>query len=164
MAQRGLTRRAALGGLVALSTGAGTACRPFGGGPAEPKPDEVVRQRVLASKWALLDRYTATLERHPGLQARLDPLMAEHRTHLSALNAAPSGTPAPGSPASPAPEVPATEHAALWALAAAERRAADGRVTDVLAATPRLARVLASIGGCEAGHAELLGGAGGSRR
>jgi hypothetical protein len=167
MSERGPTRRAALAGILGVATVAG--CRPFGGAEEEaPKPDEVIRQRVLASKRALMDRYTATIERHPTLRARLAPLLADHQAHVQALNgttASPSPTTsgtgrsgAPGTPgAAGTPAVPGSRRAALAALAGAERAAAGQGIADVLGASPRLARVLASIGACEAGHAELLG-------
>jgi hypothetical protein len=160
MSGRGPTRRAALAGAFGLAAAAGAGCRPFGGDPEPPKPDEIIRQRVLAAKRDLLARYAATLAAHPQLSARLNPLVADHRAHVQALNGSASPTATPGSTATAPPPVPAGRGAALAALATAERAAAGARVTDVLDASPRLARVLASIGGCEAAHAELLRGAG----
>lgn len=158
------TRRAALAGMLgAAAAPLAAGCRPFGGRDQEPTPDEVIRDRVLAGKRTLLEQYTATLERHPGLRTRLGPLRAEHEAHVTALNGSPTPTPTATSTAagaSPAPpSVPATAGAALAKLATAERAAADARVADLAGASPRLARVLAAMGGCEAAHAALLGGA-----
>jgi hypothetical protein len=156
------TRRAALAGMLgAAAAPVAAGCRPFGGRDQEPTPDEVIRDRVLAGKRTLLEQYAATLERHPGLRTRLAPLRAEHEAHVTALNGSPKPTPTASSAgASPAPpSVPATAGAALAKLATAERAAADARLADLAGASPRLARVLAAMGGCEAAHAALLGGA-----
>jgi hypothetical protein len=157
----GPSRRAVLAG--ALVTVAAAGCRSSGDRPDVTSADDAVKQRVLASKQDLLDRYAATAERHPRLRNRLVPLMADHQAHVEALRAtsappSPAGPSAPpGTPPTPA-EVPSGRAAALAALATAETAASDTRVRELAGCSPTLARVLASVGGCEAGHAELLRG------
>ncbi|MGK5641747.1 hypothetical protein ACSNOK_26005, partial [Streptomyces sp. URMC 126] len=61
--------------------------------------------------------------------------------------------PPPGAP----PAVPDDPDEALAALAAAERRTADGRGAALADAPPELARLLASVAAAGAAHAYLLG-------
>lgn len=179
MNDAGPPRRAVLagGGLLALA-----ACTP-GGRPAlrpPEDPDRRLRSEVAAGVQTLVDRYAATVSRHPSLQRPLGPLAAEHTAHLSALlgdqataSAAPSasatstpsgtgsGAPTASGTAPSVPPVPPTPAAARGALATAERLAAELRVTQAgRAEAPELVRLVASIGACEAVHAALLGAAG----
>ena len=174
MNEAGPSRRAVLagGGLLALA-----ACTPGSRPVPRPPedPDRRLRSEVAAGVQALVDRYAATVSRHPSLQRSLGPLAAEHTAHLSALlgdrataSAAPTGsraaTPSSGSTgtgtASPVPPVPPTPAAARGALATAERLAAEQRVSQAgRAQAPDLVRLVASIGACEAVHAALLGAA-----
>lgn len=159
MQASGPTRRSAIVSVLALAAGSSAACdsssRPDPAPAPAPSstanPDDAVMARVVAAERSLLERYAAALARHPSLADRLRPLREEHVAHLAALGASRTpGTPTPTAPAAPA--------AALVALASAERAAAAARVDDVVAtASPALARLLAGIGGCEAGHAALLG-------
>ncbi|HEX6447439.1 MAG TPA: hypothetical protein VF053_20250 [Streptosporangiales bacterium] len=173
------TRRGVLGGVVAVV--AGTAgCRilvPADQKTAAPDPDVVVTMRALAAEQALIDAYTRMAKRHRSLARRLDPFRRRHLAHRDALHARlpvdPSGrvvtpTPAASGPGTATPGASATPFASasasaparggdsLGSLVAAERAAATARVTDALDAGPTLAEVLASIGACEAAHADLL--------
>lgn len=142
---------------------------------AAVNPAEAIRDRAVAASRHLVALYAATVAQHPQLRARLAPLAAEHQAHLEALTGEPAAqqlplptheaqatlTPAPGEPTpstTPQATVPRSPTAALAALAGAERAAADGRLRDLPAAPPELARLLASIAACQAVHAELLDG------
>jgi hypothetical protein len=161
MPEAGPTRRAVLLGTVAL---AATACSASSG-PGTEENDAAIVARVADSKRVLLERYAATAAQHPDKQAVLAPLSAEHELHLTVLGVpertdAPASRPAsPDNPptASPTPvRIPASAREALDMLSDAERKASDSRLAGILAASPGLARLLASIGACESAHAELL--------
>jgi hypothetical protein len=130
--------------------------------PVSPKPtvsalspDQLVAQRVAAAEQALLAAYDATAVAHPELAGRLAPFRADHAAHLQGLapgslaNASPypTNTPLLSSPTS-------TE--IFQSLADLERTAAAARLRDVETTSGSLARLIASIGGCEAAHAALL--------
>ena len=118
-------------------------------------------ERLVSDKRELLAAYAATTAAHPGLTERLAPVMATHEAHLSALEA--GGSPASGgTPADRADRrgVPARAGEALAGLAARERAAARARLSQVLPASPALARLVASIGAAEAVNAVLLGRSG----
>lgn len=163
------SRRAILGGLAATGLAAVASCGKDdeGANPGRPSPtpapDAVLVAAVVADKRALLARYRATVERHPGLAGRLAPLRADHLAHLLALDAppeptaepTPTGLPTPG--AGTVPTVPAGSRAAAAALSTAEQDAADRRVEHCVRARSRdLARLLAAVGGCEAAHSFVL--------
>lgn len=154
---RVLPRRAVLA-LPALGVLAGCilpARRPAvrrAGRMAAPDPDAAITAVARAGELALLDRYDATLARHPELGPALLAVRDQHAAHLAALPAARSR----GRPSPPAVAVPADGAAALRALVAAERTAAGARATECLTASTRLAPLLASIGASEAAHAVAL--------
>ncbi len=166
MIQNGRTRRAVLAAVVggAALTGA-AGCGPLGGdggsrSGAAPEPSPLLP--ALAGTLALIDTYTATMVAQPALASTLEPLLADHRAHVTALraaiggsvSAAPSG-PATGS-AGPGSSVPDQPAAALAAVRAAERAARDASVRDCLAAQPRYAPLLGSIAACRSCHLEVL--------
>jgi len=135
-------------------------------------PDQLVAQRVAAAEQALLAAYDAVAVAHPELAGRLAPFRADHAAHLQGLvpgatpstapNAAPSNTalasstPSSTAVASPPLLSPPVSTAILHNLADLERTAAATRLRDVAATSGSLARLIASIGGCEAAHAALL--------
>jgi hypothetical protein len=138
-------------------------------------PDTELLRDVIAGKRVLLARYGALTARHPRLTTRLAGARADHEGHLRALSAnphaaagsatadpAPSGAPGlPGASATPTAtpgSVVAAEPAeALRDLAGAERAAAAARQLQCVAARDaELARLLASIGACEAAHGLVL--------
>lgn len=154
-------RRALLGGAAALAAlaaagcstapghrGAGDSVRPT----AAPDPDAAVRRRSLQVSEALLGRYDAALAAYPALAPELGPLRAELAAHARAFGG--SGA-APA--ASPGPSTSGGRAAVLAALATAERETAQARTADLPAASPPLARLLASVAACNAVHAHLLG-------
>lgn len=145
---RGPRRRALLTGAAALLL---TGCA---GGRDGDGTDGRARAEAGRNTTALLARYDATLAAHAALAPRLRPLRAETARHAQAFGAAP--TPAP-SPSAPPPAVPDDPDEALAALAAAERRTADGHTAALAAAPPELARLLASVAAAGASHAYLLG-------
>ena len=111
----------------------------------------------------LVALYAAVSRAHPNLRAELAPLAAETTAHLSALEPPATGpTESPGASASPSATastpvaVPASAAAARTALVRAERHEARLRVTQLVSASPALARLLAAIGASEATHATLL--------
>jgi hypothetical protein len=118
---------------------------------------------AIAAEEHLIALYEAVRTSHSQLGRHLDPPLAHHRDHLSALrrhyragtvSEGPRGT-APASPARPT--APADAAQALAALRLAERQAATARVRDVERVEPGFAQLLASIGACEAGHVMALG-------
>ena len=164
-------RRALLGaGLLGLLTACGAAPdnRPHGGPKTRPvaeiDPDTAVRQRELRATLALAAQYDAALTATPAPTASLGPLRAQLTAQLTALgqptgrgSGSPAAAPAAtaSASASTAAPVPAPGRAAL---AAAERATVQGREDDLLAASPALARLIASIGASGAQRAVLLGG------
>jgi hypothetical protein len=159
---------------TATVTAGTTASRLSPTAGATRAPETAVEQlvtRVAAAERALLAAYDTASSKHPELAARLSPLRADHAAHLHGLlpgAVIPKPTPPPSPSASSSVPAPAMSGAPLPAsasptsdqtlseLAALERAAAAARVDDVLASSGSLARVLASIGGCEAAHAALL--------
>jgi len=122
--------------------------------PPPPDPDLVLRRRVAAEVRALVAAYAAATAAFPALAARLGPLAAEHDAHVAALDPRPPSTPPPSLPM---PPTPATATATLDRLADLERSAARRRTSQSLRAGSDLARLLASVGACNAVHAALLG-------
>jgi hypothetical protein len=138
------------------------ASKPLATASASPEPtasalsrDQLVAQRVAAAEQALLAAYDATAVAHPELAGRLAPFRADHAAHLQGLvpgslaNAAPYPTNAPLLSAPTAAEI-------FQSLADLEHSAASARLDDVATTSGSLARLIASIGGCEAAHAALL--------
>lgn len=138
-------------------------------------PAQALATRVADDERALIAAYDTAIEAMPELEPVLAPLRADHAAHLVGLtpgapttpassvantSATPTPTPsaAAGSAATGPPNSPAQSLRAqtLSALTAKERAAAAARVDDLMSAEGSLARLLASIGGCEASHAGLL--------
>lgn len=174
MPRRTLVRGALGTGALVAAAGMITACDGPSSGSSEspaptPKPDPdlpVVTAAVDRTR-KLIERYTATAARHTGL--RLDAYVARHRAHLKALSdgsAGPKPPAAPSATGSPSPTptatatgaaVPGTPAAAVEELAGLEEKAAAERSKALVRArNPELARLLASIGACEAVHALTL--------
>jgi hypothetical protein len=125
-----------------------------------PDPDLRLRRRVAREVRGLVAAYAAVTDAFPATTARLGPLAAEHAAHVAALDGPPSAASSPSaapSPPSPTPAPPATAEAAVAWLAGLERAAARRRARQCRDAGPDLARLLASVGACEAVHAALLG-------
>ncbi|MFD7986887.1 ferritin-like domain-containing protein [Kitasatospora indigofera] len=169
-------------GLLAAATVL-TACtgsgHKDGGEQRQADPDLPVRTRAVAATDALLAAYdTVIAGPGAGRAGELQPLRAELLRHRAAFaeglpSAAPSaGGSATGSTAGatadssgPAtvgadPTATATAAAAVTTVAelgAAERRTAQARLADLPAASPDLARLLASVSASDALHAVALG-------
>jgi hypothetical protein len=148
----------------------------------------VVVQHVVSAEVALIAAYDAAATAHPGLVPLIGALRAHHVEHLHAVDptaptpsptaptgptaptaAAPASSPLSGSaPAGSAPSSsaptgstasPPTATETLATLASLERAAAAARLDDMARSTGSLARLIASIGGCEASHVVALGAA-----
>ena len=138
------------------ATSAPAPASPYPRPTASPlSPDQLIAQRVAAAEKALLAAYDATAVAHPELAGRLAPFRADHAAHLQGLvpgslaNAAPYPTDTPLLSAPTSTEI-------FQSLADLERSAAAARLGDVATTSGSLARLIASIGGCEAAHAALL--------
>ncbi|MFD7261443.1 hypothetical protein [Streptomyces sp. NPDC059874] len=126
-----------------------------------------MREAAVRDSERLLERYDATRAAHPALAERLAPLRAAVAAHAAALSPTAAGSPTP-SPAAPsgaveaaaptasAEPVPPKPAEALTALAAAERKLSETRISDLDGAPGELARLLASVAACGAVHAHLL--------
>jgi hypothetical protein len=153
------TRRVILGGSAAILASI-TGCTTAGRADIPPPgPEAALMSGAIQSEATLIALYDAVLATHPDLADRLRPLRDHHTQHLSVLKRhyvpgtnAGMLTPTP----SAAPAVPPGPAKALSALRGAERRAASARADDATRAAPGLAQLLASIGACEAGHAQVL--------
>ncbi len=138
--------------------------RPQGGlqpstGTGEPLPsvepsvesDDRLRAGAADQERHLLDLHAATLRRHPSLANRLRPLTEHHAAHLSALEVSARRRPRRRARVATRPD------AALHDVAAAERHAAQAAVAACArTGSADLARLLASVAGCEAAHGVLL--------
>jgi hypothetical protein len=175
------TRRSVLRGIAGLGLGVlatGCTSAPAADSPSpQGEPDRVraidlaVVDSALAASQDLAKRYAATLTAFPELAGVLAPLEAEHAAHIAALDTTPASAPGAASTESTAPtppvptgsavpsvpSVPAIQRDAVAALTAAERASAAARVADLLASSPAVARLLASIAACQATHAAVLG-------
>ena len=166
------TRRAVLAAAAALPLITVAGCKGVGAlaAPPRPAPDVGVLTAALAQERSLIARYAAVIAGppRPRLAGLLEPVLAEHRAHLAQLQArliVPQGAPPPrpapsGSASRPAAAGgtghPATPQAALAGLRAAERRASASLLSQLGAAPPSLAQLLASISASEATHAASL--------
>lgn len=147
-------------GLLALA-----GCVP-GTEPARPDvdPEVSIRARIAQEVRSLSRRYAAVVAAFPDADEQLVSFAAEHDAHARALTGPSQGaTPSTSSSAAPSPgpaepAVPTELRAAIDALVAAELAAAARRSQQARRASPSLARLLASIAGCDAAHATLLPG------
>jgi hypothetical protein len=168
-----VTRRAVLAGAVLGGPAAAALAGCSKKRPEQLKahPDVAVLLAAIATEERLVALYESTRATHQDLARRIDPMLAHHRDHLSALRRhyvpgtgsegqSVTPTPAPTQSADAATDAtaPRSRRQALVALHRAERRAAAARLADVTRVTPGMAQLLASIGACEAGHATWLAG------
>lgn len=113
---------------------------------------------VLAATLGLIGGYQATVLVQPGLADRLNPLLADHLAHVTALQQAmgrPSSAP-PVNGAATSSGVPGDPTAALAQLRAAEQSAQVGAVGACVSAPQGYAALLGSIAACRATHVEAL--------
>ena len=126
-------------------------------------PDDAPQTAALAREAALLAAYDDVLTTTPSLAARLSPVRAEHAEHLAALQALRPTPPPARSPATqgtPSP-VPRTSDridpaAAVRRLTSLERTSAAAHASAAVAASRRLAPLLASLAASESSHAAVL--------
>lgn len=144
------TRRAILQVAAVAPLAALAACGTTEGGPTG-NADDAVRQSVADSEQFIISRYDATIAAFPALADKLQPLRDQHAEHLAALGSDPA------KPDEPAPAVAKTATAAVQALTAAERKAAQDRTASCGQATGGdLIWNLALIASSEAQHAAQL--------
>ncbi|MFE3112493.1 ferritin-like domain-containing protein [Kitasatospora indigofera] len=167
-------------GLLAAATVL-TACtgsgHKDGGEQRQADPDLPVRTRAVAATDALLAAYdTVIAGPGAGRAGELQPLRAELLRHRAAFaeglpSAAPTaggsatgstagataGSSGPAATAGADPTATAAAVTTVAELGAAERRTAQARLADLPAASPDLARLLASVSASDALHAVALG-------
>jgi hypothetical protein len=158
---RSLSRRALLGGGalgVAAAVSAGCAAEePVPVVAEPPDPETVLLGGLIEEKERTIALYAAaTSTRLVAFRQRHEAHLAELRRRLPSGSApspaASSPTVPAASPASPAPE----PGVSLRTLRDLERKAAALRSRQVEGTTPALAKLIASIGACEAAHALAL--------
>ncbi|MFB7948146.1 ferritin-like domain-containing protein [Kitasatospora phosalacinea] len=130
--------------------------------PQAEDPDRPLRLRQLAATDALLARYDAALAAagtDPGKLGDLRADVVRHREELARTLPAPAASPSAAAAATASTSAAASATAAPTAadLAAAEQRTAALRLADLAAASPGLARTLASVAASGAAHAAALG-------
>jgi hypothetical protein len=152
--RRGHTRRSVL---VAMAASTVAGCALFDDTPSW-KPGNDGLDTILADALALISSYTATIAASSALDARLRPLLEDHRAHAAALTRELSGgaTAPPTAPPASSAAAPSQPAATLAALAAAERAAADRATRACLGASSWRAALLGSIAACRASHVEAL--------
>ena len=150
-----LTRRSALASAGLALVTACTRGRRSGPAPA-PDPDAALAAAAVARELALLARYDDALAAVPALAGELAPLRAEHVAHLAALGAVEAAAATPTRPPSPPAPSPGTAVQVRRDLASREHEAAAGHAAAAVAASRRLAPVLASLAASEASHAAVL--------
>jgi hypothetical protein len=148
----------AVAGLVGCSnSSSGDKGTPGAGGGKGEDPDTAVLAEAVADTRELIAHYDNA---PASIRKKIVALRADHQAHLEALGATStaSATPTSAFGATTEPSAkPSGGPAALAELSTAEKTAADRRVDQCKRAkSGDLARLLASIGGCEAGHAKLL--------
>ncbi|MGH3376811.1 MAG: hypothetical protein ACRDP6_18940 [Actinoallomurus sp.] len=158
-------RRTVLGGSAAVLATAALAelaggCTSVGQAEAPVAGPEVrLLDGVIQNEAGLIALYDAVLAAHQGLAGRLKTPRDHHVQHLAVLRRhyVPGSTTGTATPTPrPTASSPATEAAAISAIRGAERKAAAARADEVRRASPGLSQLLASIGACEAGHAQEL--------
>ncbi|MEO5876770.1 MAG: hypothetical protein ABIS86_14715 [Streptosporangiaceae bacterium] len=152
-----LSRRAVLGGALALGL---TGCDEKAPEELRAGPEVAILLTAIAGEEQMITLYEGVAAAHPGLSASVAGPLEHHREHLAQLRrhylpGTGRATPAQ-TPVLPPIPVPAGRAPALTALRAAEKMAAAARIKDVTQVPPGLAQLFASIGACEAGHAQAL--------
>lgn len=160
------SRRALIGWSAALALPASpllAGCKAVAPAKADTAALPVLVAAITAEQ-DLVARYEAARSAHAELAWLLDPALAHHREHLAVLRrhyvpgsgrrAGEGGKIPPSAPVTPPAGGTRAVLADLWQ---AETSAAARHTAAVAKADPGLAQLLASIGACEAGHAEALG-------
>ena len=136
---------------------------PLAGRPAL-SPDVITLQEVITAERAMIALYQAAVNGGTRPARTLEGLLAQHRQHLSRLQARlvlPSGSgSASPSPSSSPSSSPARGRVTIAQLRAAERASATDLVRRLVSVPPALAQVFASIAASDATHVVALGGNG----
>jgi hypothetical protein len=144
--------------------------------PPSPAPDVTMLREAIAAEQLLITWYTAVLRdarnaggSPAGLTAVLEPMLAEHREHLSQLKSRlviPAGGAASPSPTrrAAAPAGPGAGSAGVAFLRNAEQTAAAAMLDRLRNAPGSLAQLYASISASEATHVPVLDAAAAGRQ
>ena len=131
---------------------------PLAGRPAL-SPDVITLQEVITAERAMIALYQAAMNGEPASRVRvLEGLLAQHRQHLSRLQARLVLPPGSGS-ASPSPSSSSSRargRVTIAQLRAAERASATDLVRRLVSVPPALAQLFASIAASDATHVVAL--------
>ena len=163
------TRRVMLAAAAMLPLAAVSGCDGVDvlAAPPSPARDVTVLREAITAEQLLITWYTAVLRdarnagSSAGLTAVLEPLLAEHRQHLSQLKSRlviPAGSAASPSPTRRAatPAEPGAGSAGVAFLRDAEQAAAAAMMDRLRSAPGSLAQLYASISASEATHVPVL--------
>jgi hypothetical protein len=167
------TRRAVIAAAASLPLVAVTGCSGVDvlASPPSPAPDVGLLREAITSEQLMVTWYSEVLRNlgnagaargsPASLTAALEPLLAEHRAHLTQLRSrliVPAGgpSPSPSYRAPGAPVVPTAAGAAVAFLRSAEQAAATAMLGRLPGASPSLAQLFASISASEATHVPAL--------
>jgi hypothetical protein len=134
---------------------------PLAGRPAL-SPDVITLQEVINAERAMIALYQAAVNGGARPARTLEGLLAEHRQHLSRLQARlvlPSGS-GSASPSSSSSSSRARGRVTIAQLRAAERASATDLVRRLAGVPPALAQLFASIAASDATHVVALAGNG----
>ena len=134
---------------------------PLAGRPAL-SPDVITLQEVITAERAMIVLYQAAVSGGTRPGRTLEGLLAQHRQHLSRLQARlvlppGSGSVSPSPSRSPSPSL-SRGGVTIAQLHAAERASATDLVRRLVSVPPALAQLFASIAASDATHAVALGG------
>ena len=123
-----ISRRRVLAGAAGAGAAVALAgCGPFGTAEPPAAAPASPLEPVLAGARALISRYQSILAAQPELTDSLNPLLAEHQTHVEALLAAMGRPAGSGSPTAAPDSSAPTDPAAARAAAARRRAGRPGR-------------------------------------
>ncbi len=166
------TRRAVIAAAASLPLVAVTGCSGVDvlASPPSPAPDVGLLREAISTEQLMVTWYSEELRSlgntgaaggsPASLTAALEPLLAEHRAHLTQLRSrliVPAGGPSPSpSPSRRTPAAPAAPAAAVAFLRDAEQAAATSMLDWLRGASASLAQLFASISASEATHVPAL--------
>jgi hypothetical protein len=163
------TRRAVIAAAASLPLVAVSGCSGVDvlATPPSPAPDVGLLRAAINGEQLMVTWYSAVLRGPAGggspatLAAALEPLLAEHRAHLSQLRSrmivpVGSASPSPSRRAPAAQAAPTAPSTAIAFLRAAEQAAASAMLGRLRGASPSLAQLFASISASEATHVPAL--------
>ena len=138
---------------------------PLAGRPAL-SPDVITLQEAIKAERAMIALYQAAVNGGTRPARTLEGLLAEHRQHLSRLQArlvlppgsgSPSPSPLPSSSSSSSPSSSRAQgRVTIAQLRAAERASATDLVRRLVSVPPALAQLFASIAASDATHVVAL--------